>query len=97
MRTWLTVLGYIVLSFVACQEAVEHRAAAPAAEAEVTNLADSTAISNTLHGFFTWYDANIENLGWTRFVDDSTGDHLLLNEDGLRLYLDDLRLGPGQR
>ena len=91
MRTWLSVLGYILLSFIACQDATQHREAPAQVDVMATNTVDSVAIANTLHGFFIWYDANLERLGWTRFVDDSTGEHLLLNEDKLRGYLDDLR------
>ena len=54
------------------------------------SVPDSLAIANSLHGFFTWYDAHVEKLSWMRFVDDS-GPHLKLIEPKLKEYLSDLK------
>lgn len=54
------------------------------------NIPDSIAIINTLHDFFTWYDANIERLGKIKFVTDSA-EHLTLNQNNLKIYLNEIK------
>ena len=64
--------------------------ASVAVKVEDSAIPDSTAITNTLHGFFAWYDAHLEELGWMRFVDEA-GPHLKLNEPKLKEYFADLK------
>lgn len=91
MRNWIIATGSSLLLLTACRNGTVTVNTSDTASVQVTVMDDSASIANTLHGFFTWYDANIENLGWTRFVDDSTGEHLVLNEEKLGDYLSDLK------
>lgn len=60
-----------------------------AAPAPAAN-ADSIAIADAVHGFFTWYDANSERLGKIQFVNDK-GKHLTLDEKQFAVYLEEVR------
>lgn len=51
---------------------------------------DSTGISNSLTGFFSWYDAHVDSLSAIRFVNDA-GEHLTLDENKLQTYLSALK------
>ena len=90
MRVSIMAFASTLILFMACRNGASTKNTNNQSEAAVA-MDDSTAIANTLHGFFTWYDAHVEKLGWTRFVDDSTGDHLTLNDAKLGEYLADLK------
>ena len=51
---------------------------------------DSTAITETLHGFFSWYEANEERISKIDYINDK-GKHLTLDEKQLQAYLAEVK------
>jgi Protein of unknown function (DUF3828) len=87
MKNVLITLLCLVTFVTACKNNAETKNTATTetkAAASPAN-ADNTAITETLHGFFTWYSANDERIGKINFVNE-TGKHLALDEKQLTVY-----------
>ena len=87
MKQFSLVTLAVTLFFAACnnKEVKKSSASAETKTAVVNTTADSLAIAEALHGFFTWYDANETRLGKIEYVNDK-GKHLVLDEKQLMLY-----------
>lgn len=59
-------------------------------ESSTTSENDHAAITQTLHGFFTWYDANVNRLANINFINEG-GSHTTLNRANLQQYLSELK------
>ena len=75
------------LFFAACnnKDAAKSAASAETKTVVANTTADSLAIADALHGFFTWFDANETRLEKIEYVNDK-GKHLVLDEKQLMLY-----------
>ena len=87
MKQFSLVTLAVTLFFAACnnKEVKKSSASAETNTAVVNTTAESLAIAEALHGFFTWYDANETRLGKIEYVNDK-GKHLVLDEKQLMLY-----------
>ena len=56
----------------------------------VSTISDSAAISESLRGFYTWYDANSQRIGAINFTNEK-GTHTTLDEKQLQLYLTEIK------
>ncbi len=87
MKNVLVTILFLISFLIGCKNneatkntaTTETKALAPAAND------DNSAITEALHGFFTWYDANQERIGKIDFVNDK-GKHLALDEKQLAAF-----------
>lgn len=93
MKKSLMILIMAGTLLTACKPSAEKTATArqtlPADSTAVigtADLPDSVAISNSLIGFFNWYDKHADSLARIRFVDEQK-EHLELDEPLLQRYL----------
>ncbi len=56
-----------------------------------SNASDSLGITESLHGFYTWYDANEEKLAKIDFIEDDKKGGSVLNEKKLQKYLAEVK------
>ena len=87
MKQFALLTLVVAFFLVACnnKDAAKSAASAETKTAVANTSADSLAIAEALHGFFTWYDANETRLGKIEYVNDK-GKHLVLDEKQLMLY-----------
>lgn len=92
-KSKLIILGAVFITFSSCESSTKKESKLEQPDSEIiqiNQLSDSVAIKNTIHAFFTWYDANFERLGKIKFVTDSA-THLSLNENNLQIYLAEIK------
>lgn len=91
-RIKLILLGSIFIAFCSCKSTTkkDNNQQSNQTVVSANEMPDSIAITNTLHEFFNWYDANVERLGKIKFVTDSA-EHLTLNENNLKTYLNEIK------
>lgn len=79
----LTFIFFALFLFFACTEAPKN---APISEATKEVVSDSMAITNTIHGFYKWY--NIFSMDTTKRGDfaDQSGKYIRLNEPKMKKY-----------
>ena len=83
----LSVLCAIIL-LASCQNNSANKT--DAVKAGVSTASDSSAISESLRGFYTWYDVNSQRLGAINFTNNK-GAHTTLDEKQLQLYLAEIK------
>jgi len=83
------LLGIIL--FVSCENTAPKNSVMAETKTAALVPSDSVAITDALHNFYTWYDANSVRLGKTYNFAIEGGAHTMLDEKQLQLFLAEIK------